>query len=117
MRWSPDQAKPKAKMIPEIPVASVIANGEYEIDSRQVSELLLISGAQSVGRIPGEAQSVMRYATGIPVGAEHPDEARALLRYLASPEVRDTVRATGLDPVAAHRMPSNTGLQAHKARE
>jgi ABC-type glycerol-3-phosphate transport system substrate-binding protein len=37
---------------------------------------------------------------GIPVGAKHPDEARALLRFLASPAAQPTVRKTGLDSVA-----------------
>ena len=73
--------------VPKIPVASVVASGEYEIGLQQVSELLPVPGAQFVGRIP--------------VGARHPDEARALLRYLASRQVQDTVRATGLDPIPA----------------
>jgi molybdate transport system substrate-binding protein len=96
-----EQVKPKAKMVPKIPVASVVANGEYEIGLQQVSELLPVKGAQFVGRIPEPMQSVTRFAAGIPVGAKHPDEARALLRYLSSPQVQDTVRATGLDPIAA----------------
>jgi molybdate transport system substrate-binding protein len=95
------QVKPKAKMAPKIPVASVVANGDYDIGFQQVSELLPVPGAQFVGRIPEEVQSVARCAAGIPAGAKHPDEARALLRYLASPQVQDSVRATGLDPVAA----------------
>jgi molybdate transport system substrate-binding protein len=95
-----DQVKAKAKMVPKIPVASVVANGEYEIGLQQVSELLPVQGAQFAGRIPEDVQSVTRFAAGIPVGAKHPEEARALLRYLASPQVQDTVRATGLDPVA-----------------
>jgi molybdate transport system substrate-binding protein len=97
-----DQVRPKAKMVPKIPVASVVANGEYELGFQQVSELLPVKGAEFVGRVPESVQSVTRFAAGIPVGAKHPDEARALLRYLASPGVQDTVRATGLDPIAAH---------------
>lgn len=95
-----DQVRPKAKMVPKIPVASVVANGQYEIGLQQVSELLPVQGAQFVGRIPEEMQSVTRFAAGIPVGAKNPDEARDLLRYLSSPEVQDTVRGTGLDPIA-----------------
>ncbi|WP_250469296.1 MULTISPECIES: substrate-binding domain-containing protein [unclassified Caballeronia] len=97
-----DQVKPKAKMIPKIPVASVVADGQYELGFQQVSELLPVQGADFVGRIPDSVQSVTRFAAGIPVGSKHPEEARALLRYLASPQAQDTVRATGLDPIAAH---------------
>lgn len=97
-----DQVKAKAKMIPKIPVASVVANGDYEVGFQQVSELLPVPGATFVGKIPESVQSVTRYAAGIPVGAPHPQEAKALLDYLASPDAQAAVRSTGMDSVAAH---------------
>ena len=97
-----DQVKSKAKMIPRIPVASVVANGDYEIGFQQVSELLPVKGATFVGKIPESLQSVTRFAAGIPVGAQHPQEAKALLDYLASPGVQAAVQSTGLDSVSAH---------------
>jgi molybdate transport system substrate-binding protein len=36
------------------------------------------------------------------VGAQHPKEAKALLDYLASPDVQAEVKSTGLDSVPAH---------------
>jgi molybdate transport system substrate-binding protein len=97
-----DQVKAKAKMVPKIPVASVVANGDYEVGFQQVSELLPVAGASFVGKIPESVQSVTRYAAGIPVGAQHPKEAKALLDYLASPDAQAAVRSTGLDSVATH---------------
>ena len=97
-----DQVKPKAKMIPRIPVASVVANGDYEIGFQQVSELLPVKGASFVGKIPESVQSVTRYAAGIPVNAPHPKEAKALLDYMASPAAQPDVQATGLDSVTTH---------------
>jgi molybdate transport system substrate-binding protein len=97
-----EQVMPKAKMIPRIPVASVVANGDYEIGFQQVSELLPVQGATFVGKIPESLQSVTRFAAGIPVGAQHPKEAKALLDYLASPDVQPEVKSTGLDSVTAH---------------
>ncbi|AXL49808.1 molybdenum ABC transporter substrate-binding protein [Paraburkholderia caffeinilytica] len=97
-----DQVKAKAKMIPKIPVASVVANGDYEVGFQQVSELLPVPGATFVGKIPESVQSVTRYAAGIPVGAEHPKEAKALLDYLASPAAQPDVTSTGLDSIATH---------------
>lgn len=94
--------KTKAKMIPKIPVASVVATGDYEVGFQQVSELLPVKGAAYVGKIPESMQSVTRFAGGIPVGAQHPKEAKALLDYLASPGVQPEVTSTGLDSVAAH---------------
>jgi molybdate transport system substrate-binding protein len=89
-------------MIPRIPVGSVVANGDYEIGFQQVSELLPVKGATFVGKIPESLQSVTRFAAGIPVSAQHPKEAKALLDYLASPGVQPEVKSTGLDTVSAH---------------
>jgi molybdate transport system substrate-binding protein len=97
-----EQVKAKAKMIPKIPVASVVATGDYEVGFQQVSELLPVKGAAYVGKIPESMQSVTRFAAGIPVGAQHPKEAKALLDYLASPAVQPEVTSTGLDSIAAH---------------
>lgn len=97
-----EEVKPKAKMIPKIPVASVVAAGEYEIGFQQVSELLPVPGVTFVGKIPESVQSVTRFAGGIAVGAQSPSEAKALLDFLASPEAQPAVRSTGLDSIAAH---------------
>ena len=97
-----EQVKTRARMIPKIPVASVVATGDYEVGFQQVSELLPVKGAAYVGKIPESMQSVTRFAAGIPVGAQHPKEAKALLDYLASPAVQREVTSTGLDSVTTH---------------
>ncbi|PMQ07789.1 hypothetical protein PseAD21_27140 [Pseudomonas sp. AD21] len=94
-----DQLKPKAKMIPKIPVGSVVATGDYQLGFQQVSELLPVPGVSFVGKIPESVQSVTRFAAGIPVSAQHPKEAKALLDYLAAPAAQADVQATGLDSV------------------
>jgi molybdate transport system substrate-binding protein len=94
-----EQAGPKGKMIERIPVASVVANGDYEVGFQQVAELLPVPGVTFVGKIPEDVQSVTRYAAGIPRNAEHPQQAKALLDYLASPKAQTVVQATGLDSV------------------
>lgn len=94
-----DQLKPKSKMIPKIPVGSVVATGDYQLGFQQVSELLPVPGVSFVAKIPESVQSVTRFAAGIPVGAQHPAQAKALLDYLASPAVQPQVQATGLDSV------------------
>ncbi|WP_339538992.1 substrate-binding domain-containing protein [Pseudomonas sp. RA_15y_Pfl2_54] len=94
-----DQLKPKAKMITKIPVGSVVATGDYQLGFQQVSELLPVPGVSFVARIPESVQSVTRFAAGIPVGAQHPQEAKALLAYLAAPAAQADVQATGMDSV------------------
>ncbi|MGO4305043.1 substrate-binding domain-containing protein [Cupriavidus sp. RAF12] len=95
----PAALQAKAKMIPKIPVATVVADGQYEIGFQQVSELLPVPGVTFAGRIPEDVQSVTRFAAGIPVNAAHPAEARALLEYLAAPAAQSVVKETGLDSV------------------
>jgi len=95
-----DELVPKSKMIERIPVASVVAKGDYQVGFQQVAELLPVPGVTFVGKIPEDVQSVTRFAAGVPTNAEHPAEARKLLQYLASPQVQATVRETGLDSVA-----------------
>ena len=94
-----DQLAPKSKMIERIPVASVVAKGDYQLGFQQVAELLPVPGITFVGKIPEDVQSVTRYAAGIPKNAQHPAEAKQLLQYLASPTAQEAVRATGLDSV------------------
>jgi molybdate transport system substrate-binding protein len=62
--------------------------------------LLPIPGVTFVAKIPEDVQSVTRYAAGIPVNAEHPKQAKALLDYMASPKAQAAVQSTGLDSVA-----------------
>jgi molybdate transport system substrate-binding protein len=94
-----DQLKLKAKMVPKIPVGSVVATGDYQLGFQQVSELLPVPGVTFVGKIPESVQLVTRFAAGIPVGGKHPTEAKALLAYLAAPAAQADVQATGLDSV------------------
>ncbi len=96
-----EQVKGKAKMIPKIPVASVVASGDYELGFQQVSELLPVAGADFAGKIPESLQSVTVFAAGIPASARHPDEARQLIRFLASPEAAPEVNKSGLDALPA----------------
>lgn len=90
----------KGTMIERLPVAEQVAKGDYEVGLQQVAELLPVPGVTYVGKIPEEVQSVTRFAAGIPVNAEHPDRARALLQFLASPEAQPVVQSTGLDSVS-----------------
>jgi molybdate transport system substrate-binding protein len=94
------QLKPKATMVPRIPVAGEVAKGTYQYGFQQVSELLPIAGVDFVGKIPESVQSVTRYAAGVPVNAEHPKEGQAFIDQMASPASADAISKTGMDPLA-----------------
>ncbi|CRM12809.1 substrate-binding domain-containing protein [Pseudomonas fluorescens] len=90
----------KGTMIERVPVGEQVAKGDYEVGLQQVAELLPVKGVTFVGKIPEDVQSVTRFAAGIPVNAEHPEEAKALLQFMASPEAQPVVQSTGLDSVS-----------------
>lgn len=90
----------KGSRIERAPVAEQVAKGDYEVGLQQVAELLPVPGVTYVGKIPEDVQSVTRFAAGIPVNAEHPERAKALLQYLASPQAQTVVQSTGLDSVS-----------------
>jgi molybdate transport system substrate-binding protein len=78
------------------PVAAVVARGEVEIGFQQVSELLHVPGVTFVGTIPAELQPGFSFVGAITSAARQPDAARALLRFLASPEAASTIVKAGL---------------------
>lgn len=94
------QLQPKASRVVKTPVAMEVAKGSYQVGLQQVSELLPVPGVSFVGKLPEAVQSVTRFAAGILVNADHPQQARALLAYLAAPAAQQAVQATGLDSVS-----------------
>ena len=82
------------------PVAAVVARGEAEIGFQQVSELINVPGVTFVGPIPSELQPDVSFAGALTSTARQPEAARALIRFLASPEAAATILKAGLTPVS-----------------
>ncbi|SHK39398.1 molybdate transport system substrate-binding protein [Roseomonas rosea] len=98
-----DQVMPKSRRIYSERVGSVVARGEAEIGFQQVSELLPIEGIAYVGTIPEAVQEPTIFCAGLAMGAREPEAARALIRFLASPEAAPVLARTGLEPMTAPR--------------
>jgi molybdate transport system substrate-binding protein len=81
------------------PVAAVVARGEAEIGFQQVSELINVPGITFVGPIPSELQPDVSFAGALTGKSQEPEAARALIRFLASPEAAAAIRKAGLTPV------------------
>ncbi len=94
-----EQIKGKCKKIEADPVGGVVASGEAEIGFQQISELLPVKGIDIVGELPPGAQRVTVFAAGIPVTSKHPEAAKALIQWLASPAHYTAIEKTGLEPV------------------
>jgi molybdate transport system substrate-binding protein len=93
-----DQIKGKCRKIEADPVGGVVATGEFEIGFQQMSELRPVKGIDIVGPLPPGAQKVTVFAAGIPTTAMHPEAARALIEWLASPVAYAAIKKSGLEP-------------------
>jgi molybdate transport system substrate-binding protein len=93
-----DQIKGKCKKIEADPVGGVVATGEFEIGFQQISELRPVKGIDIVGELPPGAQRVTVFAAGIPATATHPEAAKALIEWLASPVAYAAIKKSGLEP-------------------
>lgn len=94
-----DRLKAKSRMIEADPVGGVVAAGEVEIGFQQISELLPVKGIDIVGPLPPGAQRVTVFAAGIPTASKHPEAAKALIEWLASPAAWPVIEKSGLEPV------------------
>jgi molybdate transport system substrate-binding protein len=94
-----DQIKSKCRKIEADPVGGVVASGEVEIGFQQISELRPVKGIDIVGELPPGAQRVIVFAAAIPTTSKHPEAAKALIQWLASPANYTLIQKTGLEPV------------------
>ena len=97
-----DQIKTRSRKVQGEPVGGVVARGEVEMGFQQLSELLPFQGIEIVGELPLGAQRITKSAAGIPVTAEHPEAAKALIRWLASPAAYAAIKKSGLQPAASN---------------
>ena len=74
--------------------------GEADMAISFTSEILPIKGAKLVGPVPVAMQTPASFSGAIAVGAPNPDQARALLSFMSSPEARAVMVKAGLEPVA-----------------
>ena len=79
-------------------VSAIVARGEAEIGLQQISEIMSVAGADLVGPLPDELQTVTVYTAGIPAGAQQADAATAFIRFLTTPAAAAVYKTKGLDP-------------------
>ena len=88
----------KLKRIKDEPTGALVARGEAEIGFQQVSELLHMKGIDYLGPLPADIQNITVYSAGLHTAAAAPDAAKALVKFLTSPEASQTIRKIGMEP-------------------
>lgn len=84
---------------PGVPVGALVARGEVELGFQQLSELLPLDGITVLGPLPPAIQITTIFSAGVATTSTQPDAVRAMLDYMASPEIAETKRHLGMDPV------------------
>ena len=96
-----EQMDKTARKILSERVASVVARGDAELGFQQVSELIYFKELDFIGTLPESVQQTIFFSAGLVEGSTEQDTAKQLIKFFQSPEVAETIRQTGVDPVAA----------------
>jgi molybdate transport system substrate-binding protein len=94
-----EQMKAKTKPNDLVRVPQVVAEGEVELAIAGIPTLLAVKGVQVVGLFPAELQSWFVNTAGVSAAAKQPDAAKALIKYLATPEAAAVIKAKGYEPL------------------
>jgi len=90
-----DQVKAKYKDT-GTKAGEMVAAGEIELAAAQIPELKAVPGAEVVGPLPAELQTVTIFSVGLASSAQDSAAARALIEFLAGPRAAPVYKAKGL---------------------
>ncbi len=99
-RWGiADQIKPRMVQAPPgVPVGTLVARGEVALGFQQLSELIHVDGITIVGALPAAIQIITTFSGGVAATAQHADEARTLLAFMAAPASAAAKQRQGMEP-------------------
>jgi molybdate transport system substrate-binding protein len=95
-----DALKPKTIIVTGRPVGAAVASGEAEVGIQQVAELVPVAGVTLVGALPADVNRIIGYSVGIPGKAKEMDAAKALAKFIASPEALAAYKQKGMEPAS-----------------
>jgi molybdate transport system substrate-binding protein len=93
-----DAIKDKLKQTQGVPIGEVVARGDAEIGFQQVSELLPIKGITYIGPLPAFIQHITVFTAAVHSGATATDGAKALIKFLTTPQAGEAFKKTGMEP-------------------
>jgi molybdate transport system substrate-binding protein len=83
--------------------AGLVASGDADLAVMPVSEILHASGVDLAGALPAEIQLVQTFSAAVVAGSNETQAATRLIEFLASPRASETIRNSGLEPLATSR--------------
>lgn len=82
---------------PGIPVGQLLSRGDAELGFQQLSEFLDVDGIDIVGPLPADIQTITVFTAGVSTRSAHPDDARAYVAHLISPETQAAKQKLGME--------------------
>jgi molybdate transport system substrate-binding protein len=95
-----DQIKDKIKIVTGGFVARAVADGEVEIGIQQTNVIQPFPGTDYVGPLPAELMEYGRFGVGMLTTSQHPDEARAFIRFMVDPANAALLKKAAMEPVS-----------------
>jgi len=80
------------------PVADYLARGDFEIGIQQTNIMVGVPGTQYVGPLPGFLNKPCPSSVALLTTSKEPDAARAMIRFMISPEAAPLLRKTHVEP-------------------
>ena len=94
-----EQVQGKLKQTPSgVFVGDLIAKREVEIGFQQVSEIATFPGVDFVGPLPAEVQQTTVFSSAIIAGAKQAEAAKALVKFLTTPQAAEAFKKRGMEP-------------------
>ena len=96
-----DAVNARAVIVPSGFTAERLVSGQADLAVQQISELMVVPGIDVIGPLPPEVQTVATFSAGLLAASRQSENARALLRFLASEAIAPVLRRAGLEPPPA----------------
>ncbi len=79
--------------------ANLVVSGEAELAIQQEPEVMAVSGVEVIGPPPGDLNNITTYSAGVSPDSKDPNAAKAMIKFLKTPEAAAVFKARGLKPV------------------
>jgi molybdate transport system substrate-binding protein len=94
-----EQLKTKTMLTTGGPVTDYLARGDFEVGIQQTNIMIGVAGTDYVGPLPGFLNKPCPSSVALVTSSKEPDAARAMIRFMISPEAAPLLRKTHVEPV------------------
>ena len=93
-----EQLKAKTIFTTDGPVTDYVARGDFEIGLQQTNIMVGVPGVDFVGPVPAPLNKPCQSNVGLVTISKEPEAARAMIRFMVSPEAAPILRKTHVEP-------------------